>query len=251
MPIRSFIIPLSVLTGAALIAGAIAIRPAAPDSRLAATPATAATSATDPGALVPYLRVTGTGTTTMRPDRAQISVGVSTTGKTSQIALDEASKKMEVIIARMKELGVQPDDLQTGGVNTYEDVERGVWRADQYLTVTVRNVDDAGRFLTEASAAGATNVSGPSFTVSDTKAAYSAAMRKAVEDASAKAEAIAEQIGVRVAGVVSVDDLSGGGGIPIYARDAAAESAAGSPVPVEPGVQEISATVTVVFAYTS
>ena len=53
-------LPLAVLGGAALIAGVLALKPSA-NTPGAPPPAQAAPAATDPGALVPYLRFSGYG----------------------------------------------------------------------------------------------------------------------------------------------------------------------------------------------
>jgi uncharacterized protein YggE len=252
---RSSRIPLAIIGGAVLIAAVIALRPDG-GSNAGVTPgvAQAATASTDPGALVPFLRFSGTGTVTVKPDTAVIQVGVSTTGKTSQAALDKASTQLKAVESRLRSLGVADADIATSGNWTYQDYQTKDFHAELSLTVKVRKLEDAGKLLAAASAAGAANVSGPMYSVEDTHAAYATALRAAIEDARGKAEAAAAQMGVRVTGVVSVDDQSGGGPIfPYAAKDAAASVAGGTaepvPVPVNPGTQDVGATVTVVFSY--
>ena len=249
-------LPLAVLGGAALIATVVALRPDGATNPVAAPAvAQAATASTDPGALVPFLRFSGTGTVTVKPDTAQIQVGVSETAKTSQVALAAASKKITKIQDRMIALGVASADVTTSGAWTYQDWQSKDWHADLSLTVKVRNLDDAGKLLSEANAAGANNVSGPEFSIADTHVAYADALRKAIEDARGKAEAAAAQMSVTVTGVVSVDDQSGGGPIMAYDSMKAMTSSAGAvaepapPVPVNPGTQDVNATVSVVFSY--
>lgn len=247
-------LPLAVLGGAALIAGVLALKPAS-DTPGAPPPAQAAPAATDTGALVPYLRFSGFGSVTVKPDTASIYVSTVATAGTSADALDAASKKMTKVQTRLKELGVAAEDLATSNSSTYQDFDTKKWRAELSLSVKVRDIDQAGTLLSEANAAGADGVSGPSFSVEDTRAAYATAVRKAIEDARSKAEAAAAQMGVKVGGVVSVDDSSGGVSPPIFAQagaEAAKASAdASAPVPIEPGTQEVGATVTVVFTYSA
>ena len=103
----------------------------------------------------------------------------------------------------------------------------------------VPKIDEAGKLLTAANAAGAGGVSGPSFSVDDTRAAYASALRQAIEDARAKAEAAAAQMGVKVGGVVSVDDQAGGLQPPMFAaampRRRPRTRRRVAPVPIEPG----------------
>jgi hypothetical protein len=176
------------------------------------------------------------------------------TATSSAAALDAASKKMTKVQAKLKQLGVAQADLTTSSSSTYQDFDSKKWRAELSLNVKVRKIDDAGKLLTAANAAGADGVGGPSFSVDDSRAAYASALRQAIEDARAKAEAAAAQIGVKVGGVVSVDDQSGGMPQPMFAADAAKASGsagASTPVPISPGTQEIGANVTVVFSYTA
>jgi uncharacterized protein YggE len=245
-------LPLAVLGGAALIAGVLALKPSS-NTPGAPPPAQAATAATEPGALVPYLRFSGFGSVTVQPDTAEIYVSTVSTAKASADALDAASKKMTKVQARLKELGVAQADMTTSNSSTYQDFDTKRWRAELSLSVKVRKIDDAGKLLTAANAAGADGVGGPSFSVDDSRAAYATALRKAIEDARAKAEAAAAQMGVKVGGVVSVDDQGGAGPQPMFAEaaKASADSAGAVPVPISTGTQEIGATVTVVFTYTA
>ena len=100
--------------------------------------------------------------------------------------------------------------MTTSNSSTYQEYDSKKWRAELSLNVKVRKIDDAGKLLTAANEAGADGVGGPSFSVDDTRAAYASALRQAIEDARAKAEAAAAQMGVKVGGVVSVDDQAGG-----------------------------------------
>ncbi len=245
-------LPIAVAIGALAIAAVAVLRPGGDGSPVPAI-ANAATAATDPGALAPFLRFTGTGTVTVKPDTATITVTAGATAKTSQAALAQATKKLTAVRARLKQLGVADADLQTQGSWTYQQWDTKDWRAELSLNVKVRDVNQAGKLLAEANAAGADSVSGPMFAVADQQAAYASALRLAIEDARSKAQAAASQMGVTVSGVVSVDDQGGGGGPIMYAaKDAAAPSAGTAepvPVPIDPGTQDIAATVTVVFSY--
>jgi uncharacterized protein YggE len=243
--------PIAVALIALAIAAVAVLRPGSATQTIPPI-ANAATAAADPGALAPFLRFTGTGTVTVKPDTATITVSAGATAKTSQDALEAATRKLTAVRAKMKELGVADADLQTAGSWTYQEWDTHRWHAELTLNVKVRDITQAGKLLAEANAAGADSVSGPMFAVADQHAAYATALRQAIEDARSKAEAAASQMGVTVSGVVSVDDQGSAGGPVMYARDAAASGVApGSPtpVPIDPGTQDINATVTVVFSY--
>jgi uncharacterized protein YggE len=238
----------AVLAGAALIAGAVALRPASVPST---APAFAAAKATDdPTALAEFLRFGGTATVTVRPDQAEL--GVTTTGEaaSASAALAESSRRMRAVIERLRALGIAKDDLQSTGVwssRAYEAPRH--YQASNSLRVLVRDPDAAGRILTAATDAGAEQVSGPSFSVADQRAAYRDALRRAIQDARAKADAAAAEMGVRVTGVVSVAD-QGPVATPMYDMAARASAGGASPeVPIEQGKLDVNASVTVVFGY--
>jgi hypothetical protein len=240
--------PFAILAGAAAIAAALALRPAAHDVAVPQLAQAKAATATDPGALAPFLRFRGDGSVSVRPDRADISVGVDGTGGTSRAALQSASTRIARVTSRLRELGVAADDLQTSDVSTYRDWDTKRWHADVSLTVHVRDVKQAGRLLSAANAAGADSVSGPSFSISNSRAAYAQALRTALGDARAKADAAAAQLGVHVTGVISVDESADS--TPPIAMGIAEGVAVPKPaVPIEAGTQDVTASIVVVFSY--
>ena len=101
--------------------------------------------------------------------------------------------------------------------------------------------------LGEVDLAGANQVYGPSLTVSDAEAQYGAAVDAAFDDARARAEAIAAKAGVTLGAPVAIVETGGGGGVVPYYGRAVAEAAAAD-VAVEPGTQDVGATLTVTFA---
>ena len=143
---------------------------------------------------------------------------------------------------------MQADDLQTSNVSTYQDWDTKGWHGDVSLTVHVRDVKQAGRLLAAANAAGADSVSGPTFSISNSRAAYAQALRTALGDARAKADAAAAQMGVHVTGVVSVDESADS--TPLRAMGIAEDAAVPQPaVPIQTGTQDVTASVVVVFSY--
>src|SRR5439155_11669683 len=108
-------------------------------------------------------------------------------------------------------------------------------------------IADAGGLVDAAVGAGANTVDGPTLTVSDQDALYRAALKKAVEDARARAQAIAEAGGFGLGQVTTVAEQSAATQ-PIMFDRAAALSTKAAPTPVEPGTRDVTADVTVSFA---
>ncbi|HZE65414.1 MAG TPA: SIMPL domain-containing protein [Sporichthyaceae bacterium] len=128
------------------------------------------------------------------------------------------------------------------GPNGYEVMET--------VAVTIRNLTDAGATISDAAAAGgdATRINGLSFAIDDNTAVLRQARDAAFADAKAKAEQYAKLAG-RSLGKVSVitENSSGDGGGVVYPMYAARSQAAGSPVPISAGSQQVTVTNTVVW----
>jgi uncharacterized protein YggE len=210
-----------------------------------ASPARAATTA---HGMSSFLRFTGTGTATVRPDQATIYLSTSGRGTSLGAATDAASSAMQQVIAAMRRDGVQAADMQTGDTGGGRQGHGSEpWVSHQSLTVIVRQVARTGRIEADAIAAGATANSGPDFSQSDQAAGRSQAIAKAVADARTQANAAAAAAGLRVTGVVSI--TANGGGYPIYGLAEGVKAAgAVSSVPVQRGSQQVNATVTVTFS---
>lgn len=215
-------------------------------------PAPAAATAPDQasGVLAPYLRFTGSGKVTMRPDRGTITFQTHGTGTTLVLAQNQASAAMRAVLRRLEADGVGRADLETSGVSGGPRPRQGDYAADQSLTVTVRDLARTGRLLADGTAAGAQSVYGVDFSIAEQRHAYDQAVAAAVSDARAKAAAAAAVAGLHVTGVVSVDETQSE---PVfYGLDRASAGGvvhSAAPVPVQRGTQQVSAQITVVFSY--
>jgi uncharacterized protein YggE len=145
---------------------------------------------------------------------------------------------------------VAQDDLRTEQVSVYPRTgEDGLsvteYDASNAVRATIRDLDQAGPTVDAAVAAGANQVYGPMLTVSDAESQYADAVDAAFDDARARAEAIAEKAGVTLGAPIAIVEGGGGGGVvPLY--DAA--EAAAADVAIEPGTQDVGATLTITFA---
>ncbi|HEU4451251.1 MAG TPA: SIMPL domain-containing protein [Gaiellaceae bacterium] len=197
------------------------------------------------------ITVVGTGTARAVPDVAEWSFGVQTTGEAAAGALADNSQAMERVVAALRDAGIADDDLRTEQVAVYprtSDDGRTIAGYDASNTVraTIRSLDRAGAIVDAAVAAGANQVYGPTLTLSDGKAQYAAAVEAAFDDARARAEAIAAKAGLTLGAPVAIVE-GAGGGAPALDRLAAVEAAAAD-VAVQPGTQEVAATLAVTFA---
>jgi uncharacterized protein YggE len=198
------------------------------------------------------ITVSGTGKVTTVPDEAQISVGVETRAATAKEALDQNAAQTQRLIDALKRAGADEKEIQTQQVSLYPNVLEGGTVSGYVATNSVsakEDVDEVGDLIEAASAAGANQISGPMLSRSDSEELYREALKKAVDDARRNARALADAAGVKLGGVVRI--VEGGAGEPIpYAlseRAVAADAAGAAKAPIEPGQQEIQASVSVTF----
>ena len=194
------------------------------------------------------ITASGLGSVTTVPDRAHFSFGVQAQSRTASQALEAADAQLSRVVAALRAAGIAQADIQTEQISlsprTSEDgVQIVGYTAVSSVSVRVRNLDRAGPVVDEAVAAGANQVYGPSLTRSDQAAVYRSALRAAYADARAKAEALADAAGVTLGAMTST--VEGGGSAPMPLAAGRAEDAKAT---VEPGTQEIQASVSVTFA---
>jgi uncharacterized protein YggE len=247
------LVVLSVLAGAALATAGCGGGDAGSKVALAGhsgnTALTAAPVQTGASPVGEGITVVGSGTANVVPDVADWSFGVHSEGETASAALSANAAAMRGVIAALRNAGLAKRDLRTDEVSLYPETAddgRTVtgYSASSMVTATVRKLGDAGRVVDAAVKAGANDVSGPSLRPSDTGAQYREAVDKAFDDARTHAEAIAAKAGVPLGAAVAIVESGAAAPGPIaYDRAVVAADVA----PVEPGTQQVSATLTVTF----
>jgi uncharacterized protein YggE len=162
-----------------------------------------------------------------------------------------ASEAANRIVGAVRDQGIARHDIRTEQVSIYPQTSNdGIsivgYSASSTVSVTVRDIDRAGKIVDAAVAAGGNQVYGPSLSVSDTHEAYRSAVKAALADARSRAEALAAEAGVTLGAPVAVVESGGGYPVPYAAPTLAADAAA--EVSIEPGVDRITANLTVTFA---
>lgn len=195
------------------------------------------------------ITVTGLGSVTATPNQASFSFGVETQGQTADEALTKNSAAVKKVIDAVKATGVPAADIQTQQVSVFPRYSNDGnviigYTASNSVNVTIRDLAKVSDVVEAATKAGANQVYGPNLTVSNQKALYNQALAKALDDARSKATTIAKAAGVSLGRVVNI--VEGGGFGPLPAAEAAAGGDKG--VPIEPGQQELQASLSVTFA---
>jgi hypothetical protein len=143
---------------------------------------------------------------------------------------------------------VNKADLQTQDVSVgprwNEHGEQEGFTAHSSVQVHVQDVRAAGRLIDAAVAAGASETSGPSFERGDRDALYRNALKEAFDDARLKAATLAGEAGASLGRVLRIEESPASPEpVPFEMR-----ALSDTPTPVEPGKQEVQATVTVSFS---
>jgi uncharacterized protein YggE len=206
------------------------------------------------------ITVCGHGTAQVKPDRALINAGVNVQASTAQAARDAAASAMTAVINAIKSNGVASDDIQTGYISIAPqyDYNGGTPRTNGYtasnsVNVTVRAVSAVSKLVDAITAAGGNSVfvSGVSFSSSDPSAAATQAQQKALADAKNQATHIAQGAGVSLGTPISISvGGCGNNSVPVpYLNQSAAAGDKGTvSTPIQPGQQDVSVDVAVVYA---
>lgn len=204
------------------------------------------------------LQVEAEGVSRARPDVMTIIAGVTTTGSTAAEALGANNAAADRVLARMRMLGVSAQDIRTRELSVRPRLARGRdeeevaprilgFTANNQVELRLRDLGRAGDIISAAFEAGANNVEGPRFSLSDAAPQRRSAARDGVRLAREEAENYADALGMRISRVLRVTE-----------RGRAEERGAGNYItvsgsrlrstPVEPGEIDTQVRVWVDFA---
>ena len=238
---------------------------------LACESGTTVVSATDPGGI----SVNGSGTVTVVPDLAQLSIGVEARAADVAAARSDAARAVDAVRASLRRNGIEDKDIKTQSINIRPEYgSRPIapqvpvpgearppvlsseppivaYVASNTVVVKVRNLENASKVLDDAVSAGgdSTRVNGIEFTVDQPERFEAEARELAMKDAKSRAEALARNAGVDLGKPRSISESFGGplpyrGASPLAAQSAPEDVA----TPLSPGESEIVLNVTVTYA---
>ncbi len=228
--------------------------------------------------------VTGEGKLTITPDIAVLSLGVSARAATVVEAQSQAAAAMARVMSALTASGVNPNDVQTQYYNIQQVstpliypvatpatvsprpapilslpptpqpsptvVQKTQYEVNNQVTVKIRAVDRAGATIDAVAAAGGDNIriNGISFTL-DQPGQYNARLRElAMQDAQAKAQALAQLSGVTLGKVFYVVENSS---YPLVMRQypvfKGVDMAVPAPTLISPGQSDMTLTVQVAY----
>jgi uncharacterized protein len=199
----------------------------------------------------PFVRASGYGSVTVKPDPLKLTVGVTTQATTAQKASEENAAQMEKVLSKLHQIVGSTGDIKTvtysvTPVYKYNSADGTStligYKATNMVEITTSDLSLGGPLADAATAAGANSIQGLRFALKDSDPARNEALRQATRRAKEHAEAMASGLGMRVGQVVSAEESSAVKSI--VSSDNRDNKTAGS-TPVETGMIEVSASVIV------
>lgn len=205
--------------------------------------------------------VTGEGRAITVPDVAQFTFSVISQGG-KDIAKTQAdnTKKVNAVIAFLKENKVDAKDIKTQGYNVepqyqYYECRAGAcpppviigYNVTQSVLVKVRDFEKIGDMLSGVVQKGANSVSQLSFVTDDPTKVKSLAREEAIKKAKDKAKEVADAAGFKIGKLIAIDE--GGYYAPMYNSKVAEYGIGGggdvaAAPAVEPGSEEVLVNIT-------
>lgn len=244
-------------TAAAVVVGAYALGNAGHAAAAAppSSPGPSASPTTTPAGN--GISVSGVGRVTGTPNLLRLQTSVNVIRPDVKAALQEANTTMAKVQAKLKADGVAAKDLQTSGLSvqphyTYSGNTQKLdgYQVSENLSVVLRDLGKAGSVISDAAEVGGDELQlgGATLDLDEDDALIAQARQKAFADAKAKAAAYADAAGRSLGAVLSISENTQSQPQPIYAKNMPMAAAAGAPVPIEAGSQDVTVTVSVVWA---
>ncbi len=200
---------------------------------------------------VPSVAVSGEASVRVEPDLAILHAGVTNVAKTAAKASEENAKNVAALLAALKQVGIPDRDIQTSRYSLFPQQDRKGnnaprivgFKASNSLSIRVTDLAKLSAVLDAVVGAGANDIGGISFLVSQQSTALDQARAEAFADARRKAEIYARAAGVELGRALAITE-DGARQVPVMLRAVPAASAA---APVAIGEQTLRIGVSVVF----
>jgi uncharacterized protein YggE len=209
----------------------------------------------------PSLSVTGSGEVERVPDQVTVQLGVTHQSATAQGAQEGANSTIERVLRALADLDINPEQIQTSRIylQPVYDTTRGArerqeprivgYRANYSLRVQTGELERISRIVDSSLEAGANQLGGIHFGLQNEGPARREALQKAVEDANAKAGALAEAAGLQLRRIQEIREGNVAVRPVVMSRTSMMSAeAVGASTPIMPGQVTVSAAVTIRYA---
>lgn len=161
--------------------------------------------------------VVGNGESFGEPDQAQVQIGVETFSPTVAEATADNQAALETVMAALDAAGIPLKDIQTSNYSVWAEQIYGDkgpegiagYRVSNMVTVIIRDITAVDEVLGAVTEAGANSIYGVNFSVADTAALQADARAKAIADAEARAQSLANLAGVELGEPLIISEVVG------------------------------------------
>jgi hypothetical protein len=197
------------------------------------------------------ISVTGEATVSVPPDLAEIEGGVTNDAKTAREASEANNAAMGKLLLALKAASIDEKDIQTSRLSLQPQSAPNRagssaiigYRASNQVTIRLRDVTKVANAVDTLVGAGANDIGGINFMVSQASKLLDQAREQAISDARRKAEIYAKAAGVTLGAPLSISEEGSPGAMP-YRKMSAGIAAA----PVAQGEETLQVTVNVSWA---
>jgi uncharacterized protein YggE len=202
----------------------------------------------------PAISVTGEATVSAAPDQAQVDGGVSSDAKTAREASDANNTAMAKVLLALKGAGIDEKDFQTARLSLqpkYAPDRAGPstvvgYRASNRVTIKVRDVTKVASVIDLLVGAGANEIGGINFVVTQASKLLDDARGQAIADARRKAEIYAKAAGITLGAPLDISEQ--GSAAPMFRAGKVVAGGMAAAAPVAQGEETLSVTVSVSWA---
>lgn len=212
------------------------------------------TAAPAPGTTTRQVTVNGTGQVQGVPDTLRANVTIEFTADDASTAMNQTGERQEAVIDALIDAGLDRKDIRTTQVSLrpqYSTPDPAGpatitgYRAENGIEIKIHPTDTASTLLALIVSTGgdATRIASVDYSIADDSQLVTDARARAFEDAKDRAEQYARLAGLKLGNVLSLSEATGPTTYPGDGPALRAEMA----VPLEPGQQTVSLSVTAVW----
>jgi uncharacterized protein len=196
--------------------------------------------------------VVGSGEVRGAPDTLTADVGIEVVAADAATAMNQNSERQRAVIEALTGGGIDPADIATTSVSlqpqTGEDSAVTGYRASNSIEVRVTDLNAGPEILATVVRTGgdAARINSVRYSITEDSELVGAARAKAFADARNRAGQYAELSGLALGTIISISEAAGGLPPPV-AVPVPREAPVAADIPLEPGEQTVSFTLTAVW----
>lgn len=201
----------------------------------------------------PAITVTGEASISVPPDMAEIDAGITTEAKTARDAVEANNNAMGKVLLAVKNAGIGEKDYQTSRLSLFpqmaartptgQNQQISGYTARNRVTIKLRDISRVATVIDTLVAAGANEMGGIAFGVSNASKLLDDARTQAIADARRKADIYAMAANVAIGNAITITE-DGASPPQIFRSKFAAAPAS---VPVAAGEETLRVSVTVAY----